>query len=319
MQIQLFKRELLEIPGVVSAANSSNLVGEYFGDQLYHPAEGTKEDTQIVWRMWTDPDYIETYGMEMIQGQYFSGKLNEDQRGIVLNEAAVKSFNLSDPVGKKLIDMDNNELTIIGVLKNFHFESLHQNIKPFAVHSFGEGGGGKYMSLRVTSENIRQTLSEIEKTWKKFAANQAFEYEFFDEYFGRVYLTEARTGRIFMVFSILAILIACLGLFGLTSFITQQRTKEIGIRKILGASVSGIVLLFLKNFTKWILVANLVAWPAAYYIMFRWLQSFAYRTDFGVEIFLLSAGMALGIALLTVGFQSVKAASANPVDSLRYE
>ncbi len=122
-----------------------------------------------------------------------------------------------------------------------------------------------------------------------------------------------------MVFSILAMLIACLGLFGLTSFITQQRTKEIGIRKILGASVSGIVLPFLKNFTKWILVANLVAWPAAYYIMFRWLQSFAYRTDFGVEIFLLSAGMALGIALLTVGFQSVKAASANPVDSLRYE
>ena len=162
-------------------------------------------------------------------------------------------------------------------------------------------------------------LPFIESTWREVANNQAFEYEFFDDHFSRIYLSEERTARILFSFSILAIIIASLGLFGLAAFIAEQRTKEIGIRKVMGATVSGIIVLLVKQFTKWVIVANIIAWPAAYFVMRKWLQNFAYQASLSVWIFLLSAMVALLIAVVTVGYQSVKAALADPVNSLRYE
>lgn len=316
---QAFKQELMSFPAVASAANISELMGESFGDSLYVPAERPGDQRQLIWRMWADPDFFKTYKIELSRGSYFPSRVQRDNQLVVLNESAAKILNLEDPVGQKLIDMNGRDYTIVGVVKDFHFESLHKAIKPFLIHPLGPEGGGRYLSVRLGAGDIQDTLSLIKQTWQNYAGNQAFEYEFFDELFARVYLSEEKTGQIFLVFSFLAVAIACLGLFGLTSFITDQRTKEVGIRKILGASITKILLLLTRQFALLVLIANAIAWPLAYWFTRRWLQDFAYRADLSFWVFVLSAGLTLLIALLTVSYQCVKAAAANPVDSLRYE
>ena len=204
-------------------------------------------------------------------------------------------------------------------MKNFHFKSLHHQIGSLIVHLYGSEGRGRYVSVRIHSENIRETMTFLENTWRKFASNQAFEYEFFDDHFARIYQAEERTGQIFFSFSLLAISIASLGLFGLAAFVAGQRTKEIGIRKVLGATEVGIVFLLSKQFTKWVVLSNLFAWPIAYYFMTKWLQRFAYQTSISVWSFLFAFIVVLFLALLTVSYQTVRAARSNPVDLLRYE
>ena len=318
-QIRPFKQELLKHPGILCASNSSNLIGDFFGDSLYRQIDQPKEKNQLIWRLWTDQDYSETYELKLVHGRYFSEEQQEGRREVVLNESGVKILGYKDPVGEKIIDLEGNEFTIIGVVEDFHFESLHKKLNPLIIHPYISRSNGRYLSVRVRAENIRETITSMKRTWEKYALNQAFEYEFFDDHFARLYRSEEKTGTIFFSFSLLAILIASLGLFGLTAFITQQRTKEIGIRKVLGASISGIIFLFTKQFTRWVLVANIIAWPLAYFAMNKWLENFAYRARIGVGTFVLSALLALAIALFTVSFQSIRAAIANPVDSLRYE
>ncbi len=318
-QIRPFKQELLKHPGVLSASNSSNLIGDFFGDNLYRQIDQPKEQNQLIWRMWTDLDYSETYELELIQGRFFNEEQTEGRREVVLNESGIKILGFESAVGEKIIDIEGKEFTIVGVVKDFHFESLHKKLNPLIIHPYSPKGFGRYLSVRVRAENIRESLALMKRTWEKYALNQAFEYEFFDDRFARLYRSEEKTGTIFFSFSLLAILIASLGLFGLTAFITQQRTKEIGIRKVLGASISGILLLLTKQFTRWVLVANVIAWPLAYFAMNKWLQNFAYRTNIGMGTFVLSTILALLIALFTVSFQSVRTAVANPADSLRYE
>jgi putative ABC transport system permease protein len=318
-QFGAFKQELLSFPAIASAANTSDLMGASFGDDLFVPANRPQDQKQLIWRMWADPDFLATYKIELSEGNFFPAEAQDERRVVVLNEAAVKILGLESPVGQLLIDMEGNSHTIIGVVKDFHVESLHQPIKPFLIQPLGPGGGGGYLSVRMATGDIQKTLSLIEQAWRKYAGGQAFEYEFFDEHFARVYLSEQKTGRIFFIFSLLAVSIACLGLFGLTAFITEQRTKEIGIRKVLGASASQVLLLLTRQFALLVLAANLIAWPVAYWISRNWLQDFAYRTNLTVWVFVLSTGLALAVALLTVSVQSVRAALANPVDSLRYE
>jgi putative ABC transport system permease protein len=318
-QIRPLKQELLKHPGIVSASNSSNLIGDFFGDSLYRQIDQPKEKNQLIWRLWTDQDYSKTYELNLIKGRYFSEEQQEGRREVVLNESGIKILGYEDAVAEKIVDLEGNEFTIIGVVKDFHFESLHKELNPLIIHPFSPRGNGRYLSVRVRSENIRETIAAMKRTWEKYAMNQAFEYEFFDDHFARLYRSEEKTGTIFFSFSLLAILIASLGLFGLTAFITQQRTKEIGIRKVLGATISGIIILLTKQFTRWVLVANIIAWPLAYFAMNKWLENFAYRTNIGLETFVLSALLALAIALFTVSFQSIRAAIANPVDSLKYE
>ena len=230
-------------------------------------------------------------------------------------------MDIKDPVGKRLVlpGPDNSSvfLTIIGVIKDFNYESLHQKIKPLAI--FLDKGQTSYLPIRIRPADISKTISLIKDEWKKYVPAKPFEYFFLDEDFDRLYQSEQKTGQIFTSFSILAIFIACLGLFGLTAFTVERRIKEIGIRKVLGASISTIVFLISKEFLKWVLIANIIAWPVAYYFMSNWLDNFAYRISITIGVFILSAVIALLIALITVSSQTIKAATANPVKSLRYE
>jgi len=264
-----------------------------------------------------DYNYIDFYKMEIIMGRNFSKDFTTDlNSALILNETAVKEFGFDDPIGMK-ISIWGEEGKIIGMIKDFHLTSMHLNIEPVAFRLSPDRS--RRFSIKISSENIPKTIAFIEDTWKKFSPEYPFEYSFLDEQVDRMYRTEQRLGRSFFHFTIIAIFIAYLGLFGLVSFSAERRTKEIGIRKVLGAQISNITWLLSKEFLFLVFIANIIAWPIAYYFMNKWLQNFAYRTNIGLGIFLTSGMIALVIAFLTVSYQSIKAATANPVDSLRYE
>jgi putative ABC transport system permease protein len=260
----------------------------------------------------------------MVEGRYYEEGRQADLQSAVINEAAVKDLGVTDPIGKQIVALgptpdQSRSFTIIGVLKDFNFQSLHHLIRPLIIHLYGPQGGGRYISVRFRPENTRETMSFIENTWSRFAGSQAFEYEFFDDHFAQLYRAEERTGQIFLTFSVLAIVIASLGLLGLATFVTEQRTKEIGIRKVLGATESKIIYILSKEFTKWVIASNLIAWPIAYYFMSRWIQKFAYQAGVSVWAFLLASVAVFVISLLTVSYQTVKAARTKPSEMLHYE
>lgn len=238
------------------------------------------------------------------------------------SKPAAKHFNWEEPIGKILaLPVSINppafaDFTIIGVVKDFHYESLRNTIGPLALFINRSPG---LISFRLKTENLSEIIRVIEEKWSVFASGQPFEYSFLDDRFDEMYRAELRIGTIFAIFSVIAIFVGCLGLFGLAAFTAEQRTKEIGIRKVLGASISGIVILMSKEFVMWVVVANAIAWPIAWYTMDNWLQGFAYRTNLSIWTFAYSAILALLIALLTVSYQGIRAAMANPVEALKYE
>jgi len=315
-----FKDELLQNSKIISASNTDNLPGKLFGQTVFKPEDAPLSQQYPLAIMSTDYSFSKTLGLEISDGRYFSEESTTDSTAIILNESAVKFMDMKDPLGKRIVLPDDNQgrfFTIIGVLKDFHYESLHQHIRPLAV--FLNRGQTAYLPIRIRPNDISKTLSFIETQWKKFVPGKPFEFFFLDEDFDKLYQSEQKTGQIFTAFSVLAIFIACLGLFGLTAFTVERRIKEIGIRKVLGASISTIVFLISKEFLKWVLIANLIAWPVAYYFMNNWLENFAYRTEITFWVFIFSGVIALIIALFTVSSQTIKAATANPVKSLRYE
>jgi len=274
------------------------------------------------WRV--DHDYIRTLGMEILKGRDFSREFATDSSTVIINETAAAVFGYADPVGKKIwtyTDFNSGEkkmatYTIVGVVKNFHFESLRQNIGALCL-TLGRNNGS--VSFRLKTDDVSKVVGAIEAQWKKNAPGQPFSYAFLNEEFDAMYRSEQRVGQIAISFSVLAILIACLGLFGLAAFTAEQRTKEIGIRKVLGADVRNIVAMLSRDFLQLVLISNLIAWPLAWWAMSRWLQDFAYRIDLSWWIFALAGLMALFIALFTISFQALKAALANPIKSLRTE
>ena len=318
---EAFKDELLQNSNIVSASNTDNLPGKLFGSTVFKPEDAPQSQQYPLSIMSTDYDFAKTLGLKLLEGRYFSRESTTDTTAIILNEEAVKFMELKNPLGKRLMMPTPNSMgrafTIIGVLKDFNYESLHQRIRPLAIVL--NAGQTTYLPIRLRPADISGTISFIKDEWEKFVPGKPFEYFFLDEDFNKLYQSEMKTGQIFTSFSVLAILIACLGLLGLTIFTVERRIKEIGIRKVLGASISTIVFLISKEFLKWVLIANLIAWPIAYYFMNKWLENFAYRTEMTVWVFILSAFIALLIALLTVSSQTIKAATANPVKSLRYE
>lgn len=322
-QIESFKQELLSNPEVISFSNSDGIPGNQIGDDVFEPEGGTSRDAQSLRTIRCDCDFANTYQIKMAAGRFLSKDHPSDSMAVVLNEAAVKALALKDPVGKILVGLKVNKnppkFQIIGVMKDFNYESLHEAIRPLAFGMFSHGDFGKFVSVRIAPDNYQNTIAFLDDTWKKYAGNEAFEYNFLDQNLQRLYLSDIRAGKIAATFSVLAILIACLGLLGLAAFITEQRTKEIGIRKVLGASVSEVIALLSAEFAKWVLIANVIAWPLAYYAMNNWLKNFAYRIDISFWIFFASGAMALVVALLTVSTQAVRAATANPVESLRHE
>jgi putative ABC transport system permease protein len=323
--MESFRIELMALPGVKSASTSTTLFGKPFFNNPYRKV-GTN-DNHLVNVVFADHNFAAAYELEMAKGRYYSEEFGSDSTAIVLNEKAVKELGIEgDPIGQQITfsfagNPDNPQpvFNIVGVLKDFHYESLRQKITPLIIRLFNSQGFGRFVSVRVDGNNIERKLEEIKNVWHKFAGNQAFEYFFFDEDFAKLYTAEKRTSLIVTVFAVLAIFIACLGLLGLAAFTTEQRTKEVGIRKILGASIVGIVMLLSKDFAKWVLIANIIAWPIAYFAMNKWLEDFAYRIDIQLWSFLFAGITAFVIAFLTVSYQAVKAAKANPVKSLKYE
>jgi putative ABC transport system permease protein len=270
------------------------------------------------WRV--DYDYVETIGMEMKSGRNFSRDFGSDSTGVILNETAVKLAGYINPVGKKLYTTDgNNNLevyTIIGVVKNFNFSSLRENVGGLC---FRLGNNSWETAYRFSTADVSSLLTTIENKYKAAAPGMPFKYEFLDAAFDNMYRQERRVGTVALAFAILAIIIACLGLFGLATYIAEQRTKEIGIRKVLGASVANIIKMLSKDFVKLVLLAFVIATPIAWWFMNKWLQEFAFRIDLNWMIFAVTGCVALVVALITLSFQAIRAAIANPVESLKTE
>jgi len=320
---QPLKNELFQNPNIVKVAVSSDVPGKNGVNSNPFLPEGFEKDNRIfIHNMRVDYDFINTLRIEIKEGREFSRDHATDaSQAFIINEAAVKKMGWDSPFGKQLEWFPGGDRykkgTVIGVIKDFHFKSLHREIEPLVLHIWPASYDN--ILIRIRPDDIKGTLAYIQKIWKKLNPNFPFVYSFLDEDFDKLYKSEQRLGRIFIYFSLLSISIACLGLIGLASYSAEQRTKEIGIRKVLGASISNIVLLLSKEFTRWALLANFIAWPLAYAIMQRWLQNFAYRAGIGLGTFFFTAILTFLIALISVSYQSLKAALADPVRSLRYE
>jgi putative ABC transport system permease protein len=319
------KNELLKAPGVDAVTSGSTYPGiPDLNDMLFYAEGKTSSDVVDIRLSSIENDYIETFGIKVLSGRSFSKEFTGDSASIILNEAAVKQlgYETSNAVGKKIqYDFAGNHSTleIVGVVKNFNFESLHNEIKPcgFTTGIFANKYGYVIASLKTT--DYAASLKSIEGIWARLNKGTPFVYSFLEKDFQRNYDKEQQTSRIIVYFTIIAILIACLGLFGLAAFSAEQRTKEIGIRKVLGASIADVTSLLSRDFIKLILVAIIIASPLAWYCMDKWLQDFAYRTSISWWMFAVAGLLAVVIALATVSFQAIKAAVSNPVKSLKTE
>ena len=316
--IQPIKIALLQYADIIAVSTSGSLPDNIDTFTSRDWTGRNLEEPIPIYYNTADYDYIDLFGMQIVQGRNFSREFPSDETGVFLvNETAVKVAEWEIPIGRKLTHWNGKTGEIVGVIKDFHLHSLHRPIEPLYV--FLDNNSFSNIAIKIKTANIPATIDHVAAVMKKFSPSYPFSYSFFDEVFEQAYFTEQRMGRVFGAFAILGIFIACLGLFGLTAFAAEQRTKEIGIRKVLGASDSKIFLLLSKEFISWVLLANLIAWPIAYFAMNKWLQNFAYRIHIGIIAFLISGGTALLIAYLTVSYQSIKSARANPVESLRYE
>jgi putative ABC transport system permease protein len=318
-QKEVFKNNLLRHPEIINVTGTSSLPGRDFSSW-----SSTPEDVEsgLLAIYFCDYNFAETMGIDMQSGRFFSKEFPSDERAIIINENALKQFGWTEnPIGKKIELNVHGDYTIIGVVKNFHYETLHNKLGKMGM-LLTQGryyGMERYLAIKYSSQNIADVISTIKKEWNSIIPNAPFEYSFLDEDYYRLYKSEQQTQKITLLFSFLAILISALGMYGLASFTAERRTKEIGIRKVLGASISNVVMLLSREFTKWVILANVFAWPLAYIVMSRWLQNFAYRIKIELWTFLLSAAIALIVTILTVSYQSIKSAVANPVESLRYE
>jgi putative ABC transport system permease protein len=313
-----FKNELLQRHNIAGVARTSELPTEIWSIMRGIKWQGMPTGESAAFGFAAiDFDYIEMMDIKMVQGRNFSEKFPSDSANYIFNETAIRAMGMTDPIGKIFSLSEEEKGTIIGIVKDFHFLPLNYAIEPLLLMLEPDYYGR--ILIKIHNENMQKSIAHIEKVWNKISPAYPFEYHFLDETFNVMYSDAIGAGKIFKYFVIVAILISCLGLLGLASFTAEQKTKEIGVRKVLGASISGIILLLTNEFVKWVAISNLIAWPIAYFAMKMWLQNFAYRINIGIGIFLLSAVLALVIAVLTVSYQSIKAAVANPVESLRYE
>lgn len=322
-QIETFKNEILSYPQIINATISGSLpVPSDFNITAVFPEGETDNKKSTSMQVWAvDHDYVETLGMDIVEGRDFSREFSTDASAVIINQEVGRQFGWEKPLGKRLATIvslqgDSKLLTVIGVVEDFHFRSLRNNIGPLIMLL---SPSPNRISFRMKTDDFSGTIGLIRKKWREFLPNQPFEYSFLDEQFDSMYRAERRIGEIFGIFAALAVFIGCLGLFGLAAFTAEQRTKEIGIRKILGATAPKIIRLLVKEFVILISVANAVAWPIAYLVMKGWLKDFAYQTPVQIWLFLSAGFFTLLIALITVSYQAVKAALANPIESLRYE
>ena len=322
-KFQVFKNEILKNSNISGMSRSEQLDTNSMTRTSDVKYSGQTKDHPIPFYIFRcDENFSSVYNLQFVDGRFMSDQFSTDKTdAYVLNETAVKKMELNMPIGKQ-IQLWGKEGTIIGVTKDFHYGSFHKKIEPLIMTypSIEEIAlSYREISFRIKANTGRESLAFIEKTWKSFFPSEPFNYHFFDDALNANYIAEQRMATLFKYSSILAIFIACLGLYGLTVFTIEQKIKDIGVYKVLGANISNIVYLLSKNYMLWILSANFIAWPITYYVMNKWLQNFAYRIELTVWPFLLSGLITLAIALITVSWQAVKAALANPVKSLQYE
>lgn len=321
-QMESFKSELRKLPGVISVTNSNVYPGETFSNNAFFKEGEPTSNTYLINQAWISFDYEKTFGFKIKEGRFFSPDFPTDSNAIVINEATVKSLGLENPIGKHILQpRDENQLqplTIIGVVEDFHFKSLHTYIEP-AAFTFMPGNWEGVVCVKIQEKNIPHTLNTIQNTWESFTSDYPFEYFFFEDHIKSLYKSEQRTSRVFVLFSVLSIIIAFLGLLGLISFMTEQRKKEVGIRKTFGSTSLNIVLIYCKEILKLIVIASVLAWPISYLVMKKWLQDFSYRVDIDYVMFIVIPIITILLSLLTVFYQAYVAARQNPAETLRYE
>jgi putative ABC transport system permease protein len=320
----LFKNSLKNNPDILNASLSLTMPGETSGQVPLFYTQGETKKVAYLTEMAADDEFVETMQMHLIQGNNFDTiKRSDKSWQILINESASRELGLEKPVGMKLNYLNNmmkgNELLITGVIKDYNFESLYKEIKPMFIFRLKPGMYTQNLAVRLNGEDIPGSIEYIQKVWKKVTNDEPFDYYFLDKDLDMQYKEEERTAGIFGVFSFLAIFIATLGLFGLAAHTAELRTREISIRKAMGASVSRIALMLLSHFTRWVLWSVLVAFPLAYLAMKLWLGRFAYHINIEIWFFILSAFLAIIIAIITVSFQSLRSAKANPIQALQYE
>jgi putative ABC transport system permease protein len=324
-KISAFKDEIKTIPDVISVTNSTSVPGFPNANNGY-PIEGRPaEQVYLMWTNWIDYDYFDTYKLNLAEGRNFSREFPSDTAGMILNEEAVKHFGITDPFETRFIQPGYDAgtkayMNVLGIVKDFHYQSLQNEIGP---HVFilkpEKWDWAGYLTIRVGRDNMKKTIAQIEKTWQTFTGDEPFQYFFLDQEFEKFYKEEKRTAKIALAFSILAVFIACLGLFGLTSFATEQRAREISLRKVLGSSERGIILLFTREVTILIAVSTIPAWILSYFFLKKWLQNFSYHISLQPWEFILALAIVLIIALITVIYRAYRAALMNPAEVLKYE
>ncbi|MCD6090590.1 MAG: ABC transporter permease, partial [Bacteroidales bacterium] len=313
LKYNAFKQRLLDNPNIISITRSNNGLAKSLPITATYEDNGIKKTYSVTT---VDPDFIPTMDIGILEGRNFSWEIQGDKKGaIIVNETFVEEFGLKSALNTE-VTLFNKKAKIIGVVKDFNYDSFHQKLKPSALWY---ANWNSHIHIKINNQNTEQSLKYIEDLWNEFSPQTPFEYEFLDETYGQLYKSEENLQKIFTTFSVIAIIIACLGLFGVALNSTQQRVKEISIRKINGAKISDVMIMLNKKFIKWIVIAFVIASPIAWYAMSEWLNNFAYKTELSLWIFALAGILALAIALLTVSFLSWKAASRNPVEGLRYE
>jgi predicted permease len=310
-----FRQQMLSLPEVENMAQTSDIPTNTIHLWSGFSWEGMNEGTEYLMNVYTvDENYLQTMNFNILEGRGFSSEYNDDNN-YILNEAAIAYTGIEDPVGKQFA-YDDVQGKIVGIVKDFNYKSIRTKVEPLVMRN---NGYYSYFFVRVKSSNLKLLKQKMSKIWQENYPDYPFELHFLDADYEKLYESEMRTGKVFNYFTILAIVISCLGLFGLASFTTEQRTKEIGVRKVLGASVSQIVNLLSADFLKWVLLANIIAWPLAWILMNKWLQNFAYCTNINLLTFVFAGSAACMIAFITVSFQTIKAANGNPVKALKYE
>ena len=317
-----FKDAAREIPGVVNIASSTAVPGRNNNNNGYL-IEGRNDESFLMVTNWVDPDYLETYGMTLASGRFFSDSHMTDSEACLVNESTVREFGLDQPDQTRIIRPGGEgrllSMPIIGVVSNFNHESLRNPIQPYVFCFKGDDQTWGYLTVKLEAQKYSETIANIENLWKEFTANNPLQYYFLDDDFENMYRQEKQNAQMAVIFSILALFIAALGLFGLTSYTVEQRTKEIGVRKAMGSSVAGIYIVISREVIVLVSLSALLAWPLIWYFAGKWLESFHYRIELGFPMLLAGLAVALLIALMTISYRIVRAARVNPAQSLKYE
>jgi putative ABC transport system permease protein len=319
MKAQTLKEEFLKNSNVVNASVNSyqpSSFNQFWGGFRWE-GMSAEEKRNSMWIIMADRDFTKTYGIEMLEGADYAANIEATgERVFILNKAALNLMNWKSAAGKEITYWGSKKGKVAGVMSDFHFRSLHHLVEPCAI-VFGDIG--PQISLRIKTSNISSSLESLKKTWESFGSNLPFDFYFLDDDFAKLYQSETKISSVMESFTIVTVFIACIGLFGLTTFMAERRRKEFGIRKVLGASSIGVLKEFSSNYSKWVIGANIIAWPIAYFYMNEWLQDFTYRIDISWWTFILAGLISWLISLITISLHAIKAATANPVESLRYE